>query len=181
MCKVMMRPQDTESWFRAILVGCVVTVWGAVVSTENRGSADESPTARTHANRMVEIAFTASGDYRDPFHEVTVEALFETPQGRTLKVPAFWAGGRTWKVRYASPVAGTHRWRTVCSLTADRGLHDLSGAVTVEPYAGDNLLYLHGPLQVAADKRHFEHLDKTVLLAGRYVVDGLVPAAPWAG
>ena len=43
---------------------------------------------------MVEIAFTASQDYRDAFHEVTLDALFETPQGRTLKVPAFWAGGR---------------------------------------------------------------------------------------
>jgi Protein of unknown function (DUF4038)/Domain of unknown function (DUF5060) len=162
MGKAELRPQDTgRSYFRRILVGCAVAVWVAAVSTENRVSAGESPTARTQANRMVEIAFTASGDYPDPFHEVTVEALFETPQGRTLKVPAFWAGGRTWKVRYASPVAGTHRWRTVCSLTADRGLHDLSGAVTVEPYAGDNLLYLHGPLQVAADKRHFEHLDKT--------------------
>ena len=117
--------------------------------------------ARTQANVMVEITFTADRDYRDAFHEVTLDALFETPQGRTLKVPAFWAGGRTWKVRYASPAVGTHRWRSVCSVPADRGLHGLTGTVTVEPYRGENPLYLHGPLRVAADRRHFEHLDGT--------------------
>jgi len=110
---------------------------------------------------MVEIVFTATRDYRDAFHDVTLDALFETPQGHKLRVPAFWVGGRTWKVRYASPVAGTHRWQTVCSPTADQGLHGLSGAVTVEPYGGENPLYLHGPLRVAADRRHFEHVDKT--------------------
>ena len=56
---------------------------------------------------------------------------------------------------------GTHHWRSVCSVPADRGLHGLSGTVTIEAYRGDNPLYLHGPLRVAADRRHFEHLDGT--------------------
>ncbi len=60
------------------------------------------PVARTQANRMVEIAFTAAGDYRDAFHDVVLDVIFETPKGRMLKTPAFWDGGRTWKVRYAS-------------------------------------------------------------------------------
>jgi len=33
--------------------------------------------------------------------------------------------------------------------------------VTVEAYRGENPLYLHGPLRVAADRRHFEHSDGT--------------------
>jgi hypothetical protein len=117
--------------------------------------------AHTQANVMVEITFTASQDYRDAFHEVTLDALFETPQGRTLKVPAFWAGGRAWKIRYASPVTGEHRWRSVCSVPADRGLHGITGTVAVAAYRGENPLDLHGPLRVAADRRHFEHLDGT--------------------
>jgi len=117
--------------------------------------------ARTQANVMVELTFTASQDYGDAFHEVTLDALFETPQGSTLKVPAFWAGGRTWKVRYASPAVGAHRWRTVCSVPADRGLHGLAGTVTVESYHGNNPLYRHGPVRVAADRRHFEQIDGT--------------------
>ena len=162
MRKAMMRPQDGKSCLRAILVGCAVAVWATVACADTQASASDSPgAARTQANRMVEIAFTATRDYRDPFHEVTLDALFETPQGRALRVPAFWAGGRVWKVRYASPVVGVHRWRSVCSVTADRGLHNLSGTVAVEPYRGKNPLYLHGPLRVAADRRHFEHLDGT--------------------
>jgi len=117
--------------------------------------------ARTQANVMVEFTFTANRDYRDAFHEVTLDALFETPQGRTLKVPAFWAGGRTWKVRYASLAVGMHRWRSVCSVPADQGLHGLTGTVSVESYRGKNPLYIHGPVRVAADRRHFEHVDGT--------------------
>ena len=117
--------------------------------------------ARTEANRMVEISFTASRDYRDAFHDVAVDVAFETPQGHVLKVPAFWAEGRVWKVRYASPELGTHRWRSTCSAPADGGLHGVAGTVTVETYPGDNPLYRHGPLRVAADRRHFEHVDGT--------------------
>ena len=143
-----------NTWFTAIL--SVVALTGAVAR------AGESPEAvRTEANVMVEIRFTANHDYRDAFHDVTLDALFETPQGRTLKVPGFWDGGRVWKVRYASPEVGVHRWRSVCSVPADRGLHAVTGTVTVDAYRGENRLYLHGPLQVAADRRHFEHADGT--------------------
>ena len=161
MCQVVLLPQDTERWRRPLVAGCAVAVWVALAFAGIQVSAGESPIARTPANRMVEIVFTATQDYRDAFHEVTLDTLFDTPQGQTLRVPAFWAGGRAWKVRYASPLVGTHRWRSVCSMTADRGLHDLSGTVTVDPYRGENPLFLHGPLRVAADGRHFEHLDKT--------------------
>ncbi len=119
------------------------------------------PEVGTEANRMVEIAFTASRDYGNPFHDVTLDVSFETPQGHTLKVPAFWDGGRVWKVRYASTVLGNHRWRSVCSVAADGGLNGVTGTVIIEPYRGENPLYLHGPLRVAADHRHFEHADGT--------------------
>ena len=139
-------------------------------------------TARTQANVMVEITFTASQDYRDAFHEVTLDAVFETPQGRTLKVPAFWAGGRTWKVRYASPAVGTHRWRSVCSVPADQGLHGLTGTVTVgelpwgePPLSPRSRARCRRPAAFRASGRH------AVFLAGRYVVDGPLPAAPLAG
>ncbi len=141
---------------------CFTFILGISALAGTAAAATPSPDAvRTQANVMVEITFTASQDYRDPFHEVTLDALFESPQGRTLKVPAFWDGGRLWKIRYASPAVGTHRWRSVCSVPADRGLHGVKGTVIVEPYRGENLLYLHGPLRVAADHRHFAYGDGT--------------------
>src|ERR1035437_3368794 len=115
----------------------------------------------TGANLPVELSFTARGAYVDAFNEVVLDAIFTDPSGDVRRVPAFWAGGRIWKVRYASPLAGEHPYRTVCSSTTDAGLHDMTGAVTVTPYRGKNPLYVHGPVQIAADKRHFEHADGT--------------------
>jgi hypothetical protein len=40
-------------------------------------------------------------------------------------------------------------------------LHGVAGVVRVEPYRGDNPLFRHGPIRVAADRRHFEHADGT--------------------
>ena len=147
---------------RQLSIVSLAAILGISALPSTAPAANPSPDAvRTQANVMVEITFTANQDYRDPFHEVTLDALFETPNGRTLKVPAFWAGGRVWKIRYASPEVGTHRWRSICSVPADRGLHGITGTVTVEPYRGENPLYVHGPLRVAADRRHFEHFDST--------------------
>ena len=67
--------------------------------------ADPAPT-RTEANVPVELTLEAARSHADPFNEVTLDAVFVDPEGRELRVPAFWAGGRTWKVRYASPIIG---------------------------------------------------------------------------
>ena len=60
----------------------------------------------TEANVMVEIPFQAKRAHADPFNEVTLDVVFVDPQGRELRVPAFWDGDEFWKVRYASPVVG---------------------------------------------------------------------------
>jgi hypothetical protein len=109
----------------------------------------------------VEFAFTALNACVDPFNQVVLDAIFTDPAGREFRVPAFWAGGKLWKVRYASPLAGRHTFRTECSRPADAGLHGVTGTVTVTPYRGKNPLYARGPVRVAADKRHFEHADGT--------------------
>jgi Protein of unknown function (DUF4038)/Domain of unknown function (DUF5060) len=125
------------------------------------GASRKEPALRTEANRMVELTFTASGSYSDPFNEVTLDVVFVDPRGRELRVPGFWAGGEVWKARYASPVVGTHRFRSECSAAQDRGLHGVTGQVEVQAYAGSNPLYLHGPLQVSPNKRYLEHADHT--------------------
>lgn len=115
----------------------------------------------TPANVPVELTFTTQRSYADPFNDVVLDAVFTDPAGHELRVPAFWAGGRTWKIRYASPHVGEHRYTTVSSDPADAGLHGLTGSVTVSPYRGSNPLYRHGPIQVSGDKRHFQHHDGT--------------------
>jgi hypothetical protein len=120
------------------------------------------PTPKTAGNVVVEFTFTSKVERDDPFNQVTLDVLFTDPAGKQRRVPAFWAGDKNWKVRYASPVVGLHRFRSECSDTKDPDLHAVDGAVEVEPYKGDNPLYRHGPLRVnAASHRYLEHADGT--------------------
>src|SRR5437870_8816165 len=112
---------------------------------------------RVEANRMAEITFTAKKNYEDPFNQVVLNATFKDPTGQLVRVPAFWAGGNTWKVRYASPRPGTHRYRSECSVGDDAGLHGLEGGIEVLPYRGENPLFKHGPIRVAREHRHLEY------------------------
>lgn len=114
---------------------------------------------RTETNVPVEIVFTAQHVHPDPFQSVEMDVLFTDPRGQSLRVPAFWAGGSTWKVRYASPLRGTHRWRSVCYVIDDAGLNGVEGSVEVRPYRGSNPLYVHGPVRVAPNNRNFEYTD----------------------
>lgn len=135
----------------------ILGVWmGLVLSAFAAGGA-----FHTEANVMVELTFKAKQVYADPFNQVTLDVVFIDPSGRELRVPAFWDGGNVWKARYASPLVGTHAFRTDCSEKGDKGLQGIAGKVEITPYHGTNALYAHGPLRVAADHRYLEHLDGT--------------------
>ena len=121
----------------------------------------EHHTDTADTNVPCEIAFTAQRVHADPFLNVVMDVLFTDPAGQTRRVPAFWAGGAVWKVRYASPLAGTHRWRSACSDGDDPGLHGVEGTLAIRRYRGTNPLFRHGPVRVAPDKQHFEYGDGT--------------------
>ena len=71
-----------------------------------------------------EWSYMSGKQYSDPFNQVDVDAMITLPSGQQDRVPAFWAGGSTWRVRYAPPVPGLYRIRSVCSDTKNRDLHD---------------------------------------------------------
>lgn len=112
-------------------------------------------------NTVFEWTLCAGRSYHDPFNEIELDAVVCDAEGREQRVPAFWAGGDLWKVRFSSATCGCYRLRSICSQVADTGLHGQEVALTVIPYRGDNPLYLHGPLHVAADGRSFVHADGT--------------------
>ncbi|WP_165247301.1 apiosidase-like domain-containing protein [Paludisphaera soli] len=121
--------------------------------------ADDPP--RVEAGKVAEVTLTSTKARTDPFNEVVVDVAFTTPDGATLRVPAFWAGGNAWKVRYSGRTPGAHKFVTASSDADDPGLHGVSGVVEVVPYAGENPLLRHGTLRVADDKRHLCHADGT--------------------
>ena len=112
-------------------------------------------------NQIVEWSFTSSKAYKDIFNEVELSARFIFENDEEQLVPAFWAGGKNWRVRFSSPKPGKWRFRTVCSDPSNSGLHYQEGDFKVVRYSGSNPLYRHGPIRVAADNRHFEHADGT--------------------
>jgi hypothetical protein len=114
--------------------------------------------AGTQANVPVEIEMIASRAYAD---DTTLDLIFTDPAGTVRKVPAFWGGGKTWKVRYASPLTGTHRWRSECGGGSDTGLNGVEGLVSVTNYTGDNPLFKRGPVRVTSGRRHLEYADGT--------------------
>ncbi|MCL4401517.1 MAG: DUF4038 domain-containing protein [Acidobacteria bacterium] len=109
----------------------------------------------------LEWSFTSAKPYSNPFAEVELDVVVRDPDGAEWKVPAFWAGGQTWRVRYAPAKPGKHTWHSVANDTGNSGLHNQRGTLTAVPYAGALPLYRHGPLRVAKDRRHFEHADGT--------------------
>jgi len=116
-------------------------------------------------NKISEWRFSANGEYADPFNDVEVTVCFQQDGSDVVRrVPAFWAGGREWRVRFASPRTGTFRFRTECSNVADSGLHAQEGACKVVPYKGRNPLYRHGRVRVAESSRTLEHTDGTPFL-----------------
>lgn len=115
----------------------------------------------TTQNVPTEWAYTSGKSYADPFNEVQLDVLVTCPDGSEQRVPTFWAGDNTWRVRYSSPQVGTHSFRTICSDSDNASLHGQEGTLEVKPYEGSNPLYEHGRLRVAADQRHLEHQDST--------------------
>ena len=123
--------------------------------------AGQGQSSQTMMNCPVEWSFTSAKSYANPFSDVDVDVMVRDPDGAELRVPAFWAGDRTWRVRYAPAKIGPHTWRTISSDPANTGLHGQQGTITAGPYTGANLLFQHGPIRVAGDHRHFQYSDGT--------------------
>jgi Protein of unknown function (DUF4038)/Domain of unknown function (DUF5060) len=135
------------------LLICFVTLFCST------GNALVAKPVRTQANVPVEITLVAQREHADPFHDVTLDVQFTAPDKTVKTVPAFWAGGAVWKVRYSSALTGMHRWRSASSDAQDAGLQGVTGVVEVTPYHGSNPLFKRGPVRVAANHRYFEYAD----------------------
>jgi Domain of unknown function (DUF5060)/Protein of unknown function (DUF4038) len=126
--------------------------------------------------RECEITLTAERDYSDPYTDIEVWAEFAHETGVTLRRPAFWDGGRAWKIRFASPFAQKRwTWRSF-SWVADIGLAGQSGELVCE--AGpptDHRFERRGFWRMSAGGRNVIHADGTPTL----LVADTAWALPW--
>jgi hypothetical protein len=113
------------------------------------------------AGYATEWSYTSGKKYKDPFNEIDLDVIFDAPGGAQYRVPAFWAGGQIWRVRFAPPQPGQYSFRTQSTDGSNPDLHDQRGTLEVAPYEGGNLLYRRGPIRVSRDARRFEHRDGT--------------------
>ncbi|MEY2878162.1 MAG: hypothetical protein RLZZ15_542, partial [Verrucomicrobiota bacterium] len=121
----------------------------------------------TTPHRVVEWSIASARDHPDPSNTVALDALIRSADGRELRLPGYWAGGREWRFRFSAAEPGGYSYTTACSDPADSGLHAQTGTITVvapapAAAAGErNPLHRHGPLRLSADRRHFAHADGT--------------------
>ncbi len=112
--------------------------------------------------RECEFTLTAERNYPNPYTDVEVWAEFSHGTGLTMRRPAFWDGGQTWKLRFASPMAtGRWTWRSFCS-NEDAGLAGQVGEFVCE--AGpltQHRFYRHGFWRMSPGKRSLVHADGT--------------------
>ena len=116
---------------------------------------------RTYQNVPIEFTFVTDTDYEDPFNSVELDMVITDPDGVSQRIPAFWAGGNAWKVRYSSSKTGNFFWSAECSNQKDKDLNGQKGILIIEPYDGKLELFKHGAIHIAKDQRHFEHQDGT--------------------
>src|SRR3954447_25882552 len=92
--------------------------------------------------RTVEFSFESvrALQNENPFYDIEVEALFTGPGGIEIRRPAFWDGGRTWRIRFAPTRPGV--WHYVLSSKSsngevETGLNGLTGELRSVEYSGD--------------------------------------------
>ena len=109
-----------------------------------------------------EIEFTSEKDYADPVYTVDMDAIFYNEStGTVLTVPAFWDGGRVWKVRFALTEVGKWNFYTRCTDAANAGLHHRAGSVSCKAYSGELDIYKHGFIKTEPGKSYFMYADGT--------------------
>ncbi|QYN38786.1 DUF4038 domain-containing protein [Pseudonocardia sp. DSM 110487] len=124
-----------------------------------------------------ELVLVAENEIESPYTAVEVWAEFRHNSGAVLRRPAFWDGGRVWRVRFASPLPdGEWTWRSGSS-HPDSGLDGVTGSVQVDPSSTDRATAWahHGFWRMSPGGRNLVHADGAPAL----LVADTAWALPW--
>lgn len=110
--------------------------------------------------RTVDIMVHTNKEYTSPFEDVDVFGTFTGPDGKTIKLLAFWDGDGTWILRFAPTAVGAWSY-TITSTDSDNTDFSGNGTVNCVPYTGELDMYRHGFLKVSEDRDYLEYADGT--------------------
>ncbi|MBR4051127.1 MAG: DUF4038 domain-containing protein [Clostridia bacterium] len=129
---------------------------------EYEGEEIENPDLTLDAQTwlMNELTFESEKTYADPFNDVDIE-LYLYSNGRLYKIPGFWDGGNTWKIRFVCPFEGVWYFKTVCTDEENTSMHAKTGKVNCTEYSGELDIYKHGFVTTNAGKKYFTYDDGT--------------------
>ncbi len=128
-----------------------------------------------------ETSYETTKHYAKPFTDVEVNVVFSSG-GKQWMVPAFWAGGSKWTVRFAPPAEGDYKYRVESTDKSNADLNGSERTLHVTAYQGQNPLLKHGLLRISANKRHLEHADgRPFFWLGDTWWKGLCKRLTWKG
>lgn len=108
----------------------------------------------------VELSFTSTAEYENPYTEVEFWVVFTHSEGQTIVRPGFWDEDNTWKVRFASPAdKGSWQWESFASDTTNEDLHGVIGELRAVPYRGNDPFIQKGLLRMSEGKRNVVHAN----------------------
>lgn len=121
-------------------------------------------------HQLTEWLYLSAKSYTDPFNDIELVVILTHSNGQSWRVPAYWAGGNEWRVRFAPHKPGTYKIISVCSDQTNTDLHGLESTLKVSDYRGDNLLVFHGSFPGRCDIYSSSHcprsLDGCQIIAG---------------
>jgi len=107
----------------------------------------------------IELGLKSENSYSSPYTEVQVWMEFVHSSGRRIRRPAFWDGGKSWKVRFVSPFdTGTWDWESYSS-HQDDGLAGIHGQLICGSNPSKNRFAKHGLLKMSPGMRSVVQSD----------------------
>ena len=118
---------------------------------------------QVHVYEVVEESFTAANTYDNPYMDVDLRIELKGPEGQVVRIPAFWDGGQSFKVRMIATSPGTWTWSTGTT-TGDKGLDNKKGSFSAAEWTEQELdenPNRRGIIRVSDNGRALEYPDGT--------------------
>ncbi len=144
---------------QGFVIACVALLLAVVPAAQSATKGIKMPVAPKWSR--FEHTFRSSVVYTNPLQEATLTVMFTSPQGEISRVPGFWDGGRTWRVRFSPAQPGHWTFQSTCSDARNEGLHQQTGEFTCTSALGQSRFDEHGLVRVSHDQQRLEFSDHT--------------------